>query len=115
MLWFTCVALTLVGGVAAYRLGKSTTTVGHRDSPGEPPHGGGTRTGRRLLHLVAVGCALIASWRLPGALFTVAPWLVLVAGYLLGLSAERRGPHTGPTGLVHGEHAPYRRLPDGEA
>ena len=109
MIWITAIALTLIAGFVACRLGRSTSTVASHDSPGVPAGGTGSSTKRLILYLVAIGCAAIASLRLPGVLFSIAPWLWLAAGYLWGLSSERRGTVTGPTGRVHGEHAPYTR------
>ena len=65
-----------------------------------------------LLYALALGCVVCASWCLPGVVFSIVPWTWLVISYLWGLSSKRRGPETGPTGLVHGVHAPYVRDKD---
>ena len=100
--WIAGLALALIGGLGASRLGRSTPTIGHAGPAGP-------RRARVAWYVVALGSTGAASWLLPGVLGTVVPWLWVAACYVFGLSADRATSEPGPTGRAHGEHAPYRR------
>jgi len=102
VIWIAGVALALVGGWMAGRLGRSAATIG---SPGQAAPFGG----RLPWYGLALGCTGAASWLLPGVLGTGAPWVWGALSYAVGLSADRTTSEPGPTGRAHGEHAPYRR------